>query len=209
MKKPGTALGCALLLMLTAAALAADSRRCPRVCRYEPRFASLPPALDGCRIVLLVGFGPDPRRPARLVLAQQPDLIALAGDFGDSPGQLSALAALLSVLRGTAPIVFIGGGHAPPALRRLLDRYGVTKLENRCLPLRWKGVQLILAGAESPAERLRAEHPEGFVLRLDRGGVACAGGRFVLPVSSRPGGSALPRFFKRPTIAVITLRGGA
>lgn len=188
MKKPKRTLRQALLLVLTAAALTADSRWHLQLTEVELSFASLPPALDGYRIVLLSDlhgafFGPDNRRLARAVLAQAPDLIALAGDFADSHAQLPATAALLRQLQGAAPIAWVSGNHdwaggALPALRRLLDQYGVLRMENRYLPLSWNGARLILAGVEDPngpadmirpaelAEQLRDEYPEDFVLWL-------------------------------------------
>ncbi len=188
MKKPGKTLRCALLLMLLAAALAADSKYRLQVCRYELSFDSLPPALDGYRIVLLSDlhgavFGRDNRRLAAAVRAQRPDLIVLAGDFADGPAELPATEALLRQLRGEAPIAWVSGNHdwaggALPALRRLLDKYGVLRMENRFFPLERNGARLILAGVEDPngpadmirpaelAAALREEYPEDFVLWL-------------------------------------------
>lgn len=188
MKKPGRALRRALLLVLTAAALSADSRWHLQTTAYSLRFDSLPPALDGYRIVLLsdlhgMRFGAENRRLAEAVLAQQPDLIALTGDFADGYEQLPATAELLRRLQGAAPIAWVSGNHdwaggALPALRRLLDQYGVLRMENRYFPLSWNGARLILAGVEDPngpadmirpaalAERLRSEYPDDFVLWL-------------------------------------------
>lgn len=188
MKKPGRALRRALLLVLTAAALSADSRWHLQLTNYSLSFRSLPPELDGYRIVLLsdlhgARFGPDNRRLAEAVLAQQPDLIALTGDFADRYEQLPATAELLRQLQGAAPIAWVSGNHdwaggALPALRRLLDQYGVLRMENRYFPLPWNGARLILAGVEDPngpadmirpdelIERLRLEYPEDFVLLL-------------------------------------------
>ena len=188
MKKPGRALRRALLLVLTAAALSADSRWHLQLTNYSLSFRSLPPELDGYRIVLLsdlhgARFGPDNRRLAEAVLAQQPDLIALTGDFADRYEQLPATAELLRWLQGAAPIAWVSGNHdwaggALPALRRLLDQYGVLRMENRYFPLPWNGARLILAGVEDPngpadmirpdelIERLRREYPEDFVLLL-------------------------------------------
>lgn len=188
MKKPGKGLRCALLLMLTAAALAADSRFHLQTSRYELRFSSLPEGLEGYRIVLLsdlhgARFGRDNRALAAAVLALQPDLIALTGDFAGSREELPAVAALLRQLRGAAPIAWVSGNHdwaggALPELRRLLDRNGVLRMENRFLSLPWNGARLILAGVEDPngpadmirpdelLGRLRGEYPEDFVLLL-------------------------------------------
>lgn len=188
MKKPGRALRRALLLVLTAAALSADSRWHLQLTEYSLRFRTLPPALDGYRIVLLsdlhgARFGPENRRLAEAVLAQQPDLIALTGDFAESPEQLGATDDLLRQLQGAAPIAWVSGNHdwaggALPAMRRLLDRFGVLRMENRFLPLSWNGARLILAGVEDPngpadmirpaelAAALRREYPDDFVLWL-------------------------------------------
>ncbi len=178
----------ALLLVLTAAALTADSRWHLQTSRYELSFPSLPPALDGYRIVQLSDlhgavFGRGNERLAQAVIAQQPDLIALTGDFTDDASQLEATESLLRRLHGVCPIAWVSGNHdwaggALPSLRRLLDRFGVLRMENRFLPLSWKGERLILAGVEDPngpadmirpaalAEALRAEYPDDFVLWL-------------------------------------------
>lgn len=188
MEKPKRALRRALLLVLTAAALSADSRWHLQLSRVSLRFPALPPALEGYRIVLLsdlhgARFGRENRRLAEAVLAQQPDLIALTGDFADGLEQLGATDELLRQLQGAAPIAWVSGSHdraggALPALRRLLDQYGVLRMENRYLPLPWNGARLILAGVEDPggpedmirpeelAAQLRADYPDDFVLWL-------------------------------------------
>ncbi|MBR0355773.1 MAG: metallophosphoesterase [Oscillospiraceae bacterium] len=188
MKKPGRKLRCALLLLCTAAALAADSRWHLQTSRYELSFGALPPALDGFRIVLLsdlhgASFGRDNGRLARAVLAAQPDLIALCGDFVDGYEDLPAAEALLRQLHGAAPVAWVSGNHdwaggALPAWRRSLDRWGVLRMENRFLPLFWNGARLILAGVEDPngpadmirpetlAAQLREAYPDDFVLWL-------------------------------------------
>lgn len=188
MKKHGRGLRRALLLVLTAAALAADSKFHLQVTSYELRFAALPAALDGYRIVLLSdlhgeSFGRANGRLAAKVAALAPDLIALTGDFADGPEELEATASLLEALQGTAPIAFVSGNHdwaggAIEPLRRLLDRYGVLRLENSYLELPYRGARLILAGVEDPngpadmlrpdelAGQLRADYPDDFVLWL-------------------------------------------
>ena len=188
MKKPKRALRRALLLVLTAAALSADSRWYLQLTEYSLRFRSLPPALDGYRIVLLsdlhgARFGPENRRLAEAVLAQQPDLIALTGDFAAGSEQLGATDELLRQLQGAAPMAWVSGNHdwaggSLPALRRLLDQHGVLRMENRYLPMLWNGARLILAGVEDPngpadmirpdelAAQLRTEYPDDFVLWL-------------------------------------------
>lgn len=186
MKKRWYGTGCAFLLAL--ALLVLDSRERLQLTRYDLSFSSLPEELDGYRIVLLsdlhgASFGKDNRRLVKAVLAQRPDLIALTGDFADDLSHLPAAEALLRGLRGQAPVAWVSGNHdwaggALPALRRLLDRFGVLRMENRYLPLEWRGGRLILAGVEDPngpadmirpevlAAALRKEYPDDFVLWL-------------------------------------------
>ena len=188
MKKSRKALRCVLLQVLTAAALSADSKYRLQTTQVELCFERLPPELDGFRVVMLsdlhgASFGRDERRLVRAVLREEPDLIALCGDFVDGHGDLPAAEALLKQLRGAAPIAWVSGNHdwaggALPALRRIMDRCGVLRLENRYLPLEWNGGRLILAGVEDPngpadmirpealASRLREDYPDDFVLWL-------------------------------------------
>lgn len=188
MKKKTLFVCAALALVLTGAGLVLDSRCGLQVTEYNLYFDSLPAQFEGCCIVQLSdlhgsSFGRDNSRLAALVREQEPDLIALTGDFVEDESQLAATRGLLEGISGCAPIYWVNGNHewvkgVLPALRELLDSCGVVRLENGYLPLSRGGAQIVVAGAEDPngyadmikpdalAEKLREEYPEDFVLWL-------------------------------------------
>lgn len=188
MKKKTLFVCAALALVLTGAGLMLDSRCGLQVTEYNLYFDSLPAQFEGCCIVQLSdlhgsSFGRDNSRLAALVREQEPDLIALTGDFVEDESQLAATRGLLEGISGCAPIYWVNGNHewvkgVLPALRELLDSCGVVRLENGYLPLSRGGAQIVVAGAEDPngyadmikpdalAEKLREEYPEDFVLWL-------------------------------------------
>lgn len=188
MKKKTLFVCAALALVLTGAGLVLDSRYGLQVTEYNLYFDSLPAQFEGCCIVQLSdlhgsSFGRDNSRLAALVREQEPDLIALTGDFVEDESQLAATRGLLEGISGCAPIYWVNGNHewvkgVLPALRELLDSCGVVRLENGYLPLSRGGAQIVVAGAEDPngyadmikpdalAEKLREEYPEDFVLWL-------------------------------------------
>ena len=186
MKKRGLFICGALAIVLAGFIL--DSKYSLQVTEYELCFDSLPAEFDGFRVVQLsdlhgARFGEDNSRLSALVRSLEPDLIAMTGDFVEDESQLEATRGLLSGIKGAAPIYWVNGNHewvhgVLPALRELLDTYGVIRLENRYLPLEKDGGRIVIAGAEDPngsadmikpdalAEALRAEYPEDFVLWL-------------------------------------------
>lgn len=188
MKKKTLFACAALALVMTGTALVLDSRYGLQVTEYHLYFDALPAQFEGYCIVQLSDlhgsvFGRENSRLAALVREQQPDLIAMTGDFVEDESQLAATRGLLNGISGCAPIYWVNGNHewvhgVLPALRELLDTYGVIRLENRYLPLEKDGGRIVIAGAEDPngsadmikpdalAEALRAEYPEDFVLWL-------------------------------------------
>lgn len=178
----------ALALVMTGTALVLDSRYGLQVTEYHLYFDALPAQFEGYCIVQLSDlhgsvFGRENSRLAALVREQQPDLIAMTGDFVGDESQLAATRDLLNGISGCAPIYWVNGNHewvrgVLPALGELLDSYGVIRLENRYLPIWRDGAQIIVAGAEDPngradmikpdalAELLRQEYPGEFVLWL-------------------------------------------
>lgn len=188
MKKKTLIVCAALALVMTGAGLVLDSRYGLQVTEYHLYFDSLPAQFEGYCIVQLSdlhgsSFGRENSRLAALVREQQPDLIAMTGDFVEDESQLAATRGLLDGISGCAPIYWVNGNHewvkgVLPALRELLDSYGVVRLENQYLPVLRDGAQIIVAGAEDPngradmirpdalAEQLRQEYPGEFVLWL-------------------------------------------
>ena len=188
MKKKTLFACAALALVLTGTGLVLDSRYGLQVTEYHLYFDSLPAQFEGFCVVQLSDlhgsvFGKDNSRLAALVREQEPDLIAMTGDFAEDESQLPATRSLLSGISDCAPIYWVNGNHewvkgVLPALRELLDSCGVVRLENGYLPLSRGGAQIVVAGAEDPngyadmikpdalAEKLREEYPEDFVLWL-------------------------------------------
>ena len=188
MKKKTLFVCAALALAMTGTGLVLDSRCGLQVTEYHLYFDSLPAQFEGYCIVQLSDlhgstFGRENSRLAALVREQQPDLIAMTGDFVEDESQLDATRGLLNGISGCAPIYWVNGNHewvkgVLPALRELLDSCGVVRLENGYLPLSRGVAQIVVAGAEDPngyadmikpdalAEQLRQEYPGEFVLWL-------------------------------------------
>ena len=155
MKKRGLFICGALAIVLAGFIL--DSKYSLQVTEYELCFDSLPAEFDGFRVVQLsdlhgARFGEDNSRLSALVRSLEPDLIAMTGDFVEDESQLEATRGLLSGIKGAAPIYWVNGNHewvhgVLPALRELLDTYGVIRLENRYLPLEKDGGRIVIAGA--------------------------------------------------------------
>lgn len=182
------ALAASSVAILAAICLICDSKYNIQHSQYELFWEELPPELDGFRIVHLSDlhgalFGEDNERLVDLVRRQQPDLIALTGDFAGSREELPAMEALASGLQGLAPAYYVAGNHewaggCVEDARQILERYGVCCLSNQYEPLNFGGARLIVAGAEDPngradmerpdslAQRLRQDYPEDFVLWL-------------------------------------------
>ncbi len=180
-----------IALLAAAALLAAlllDSRFRLVTTGYELRFASLPPAFDGFRVVQLSDlhgacFGRENARLLRAVRAEEPDLIALTGDLVDSRSDLAQTEALLTRLTEIAPVCYVSGNHEwserlLPRLTPILARCGVRYLRNESVELARGGARIVLAGVEDPNGPLdmprpdeviaqcRETHPDDFLLLL-------------------------------------------
>ena len=102
-KKLKTMALAAAALSLAAVMAVHDSKYNLKVTRYELEFNSLPEEFDGFKIVHISDlhgsvFGEDNSRLASLVKGQQPDIIAMTGDFAGKVAQLGAVEALLDEL---------------------------------------------------------------------------------------------------------------
>ena len=179
----------AAALLLTATVLAVgDSKYHLQLTEHEISLRNLPAELDGLRIVHLSdlhgsSFGRDNSRLIELIRLQEPDIIALTGDFAETEGQLKTVEALLRGLAGVAPAYYVSGNHEwaggiASQTKALMERYGVRCLANEYELFERGGAAMVVAGVEDPngwadmiqpeelAERLRQEHPEDFVLWL-------------------------------------------
>ena len=161
------------------------------VTRLELDFESLPEGFDGFRIVQLSDlhgsrFGEGNARLIEKVRAEEPELIALTGDFldeGKTERELPELEALVRELAAIAPVYFVSGNHdwasgEAYTLFETLEAAGAVCLRNEYLRLERGGDSIVLAGVDDPngpaemaepdefAAALRKEAPEDFVLLL-------------------------------------------
>lgn len=178
----------AAALVLTCAAIFADSRWRLDTCTYILSSPRLPAGFDGYRIVQLsdlhgMEFGEDNRRLIKAVDAALPDLIVLTGDFIEGSTDLEIIRTLCLQLADIAPVYFVSGNHDAgsrklEALAALLEECGVRYLRNEYCSLEYCGDQILLCGVEDPntwavmpkpdevVSQLRAEHPDDFVVLL-------------------------------------------
>lgn len=182
----------AALLFITLAVL--DSRYRLTVTEYELPYANLPESFDGFKIVQLSDlhskqFGKDNEKLLAKVRDENPDIIALTGDFINrsdfqkSEGQAKALRSFFTELSQIAPCYFVSGNHewASGELNEfsvILEETGIKYLKNEYVFLEKDGERIILAGAEDPngpkeqlspdelAQGIRGVYPESFVVLL-------------------------------------------
>ena len=180
-----------LVLAALVAALLLLSKYGLSVTRLSLEFDDLPRGFDGFKIVQLSDlhgseFGRDNARLIKAVADEEPDLIALTGDFldeGKAGQELPALEALVKELVKLAPVYFVSGNHdwasgAAPELFETLGAAGVNCLRNDFVYLERGGDVLVLGGVDDPngpadmetpdefAARLRSEAPGAFTLLL-------------------------------------------
>lgn len=180
----------ALLLALAAllALLLYDSARNLKLSEYEIASEKLPGSFDGFKIVQLsdlhgARFGENDAELIEMIRTQQPDMIALTGDFITDGDDLDAVRLLLAGLCGICDIYFVSGNHDygsgfESELASLLEEYGVRYLRNEYVRLDRDGESIVLAGVEDPnswadmikpdelCSRLRSEYPDSFAVLL-------------------------------------------
>lgn len=131
------------------------------VTRQDLTCRKLPPGLDGLRVCLLSDFHFRPDQDAALlgkvvaeVRRENPDLIALTGDFIDSnPKVLTPLLAQLESLRARHGIFAVMGNHdgwnaSPAPIRRQFEQAGISFLINQNSVLSIRGESLAVAGTD-------------------------------------------------------------
>lgn len=108
-----------LVLIALFAALLLLSKHGLSVTRLTLEFSGLPRGFDGFKIVQLSDlhgseFGQDNARLIEAVAAEEPELIALTGDFldeGEAGRELPGVEALVRELVKLAPVYFVSGNH--------------------------------------------------------------------------------------------------
>jgi predicted MPP superfamily phosphohydrolase len=179
----------------------------------ELRLPRLHPAFDGYKLVqfsdIHLGTGMTPDHLARvveLVNAQQPDTIALTGDFvtqGPMEVLEPLLIAALKNLEAKDARVAILGNHDhwtdPEAVRRVIRECGLTELSNTIYTLERGDAVLHLAGVDDYWERkdrlddvLSLLPKDGAAILLahepDYADISAATGRFDLQISGHSHG---------------------
>jgi predicted MPP superfamily phosphohydrolase len=156
-----------------------------RVDEHEIELPHWPPALDGLRVGVMADLhagvphmGRDAvARAVDRLAAEEPDLIALLGDYVDASRLWGrrmgpeVVAAELGRLRAPLGTFAVLGNHDWLATRdrmwRALAREGVTVLENRAAAVTARGVPLWIAGLADV--RFRRPDPEGTVAQVPPG----------------------------------------
>jgi predicted MPP superfamily phosphohydrolase len=167
--------------------------------RLDVSFDGLPAGLDGLRIVQLsdlhVGPHTSRRHLARVVDAvrrAEPDLLALTGDqVDDYARDVEPFAAALGSLSAPLGVFAIAGNHdiiaGWDAVRRGMERAGITVLVNESVALERGGARFRVAGTGDPAGRGWGRGGgTNAAPDLDRTVAGIAPGEFVLALAHNP-----------------------
>ncbi|MDR1130975.1 MAG: metallophosphoesterase [Oscillospiraceae bacterium] len=180
-----------IVLAVMLAALFIDSRFRLVSTEYTLSYAGLPESFDGFRIVQLSDFhmADFGGRLIAGVKKQDPDIIALTGDFlnkdpfSSASGQTERLRPFLEALREIAPCYFVSGNHdwasgEIGSLQQMLGEIRVRYLHNECVIIERGEARIILAGVEDPngpadmikpdalAEIINDNFPDSFTVML-------------------------------------------
>ena len=121
----------------------------------------IPSGFDGFRIVQVsdlhnAEFGKDHARLLSLIQKAEPDIIAITGDLVDSyHTDVEVSMAFIAQVVTIAPCYYVTGNHEGSLsqykdMKRELEAYGVTVLENRKITLERNGSQINLLGIDDP-----------------------------------------------------------
>ncbi|MFO7153043.1 MAG: metallophosphoesterase [Bacillota bacterium] len=100
-------------------------------------------------------YGKDQSKIKRMIKAENPDIIALAGDIVDKTAPIEGAKLFLEAIKDMAPIYYVTGNHEIKRgevhkIKELFKSYGVNVLENSMQKVNIRGVDLIVAGADDP-----------------------------------------------------------
>lgn len=162
-----------LVLAICLGAVLYSSKYQLEVTEYTLSSAKLPTAFDGYRIVQLsdlhaMEFGKNNTQLINAVQKLSPDLIALTGDFIESPEDIPITAHLVNALTGIAPVYFCSGNHdwasgAAPELRQAIEAAGGVYLGECCETVTQDGQSIVIAGVEDPNSYADLMHPDEFM----------------------------------------------
>ncbi len=158
--------------------------RRPVLERVTLRIPDLPPALDGLRIGQLsdmhLGFPhghPNTQWAVQQMVAEQPEVLVLTGDFVSLRRAIADLPALLRPLHAPLGIYAVPGNHdhweGLEEIRTTLEPLGIVFLMNTNRRLLWNGAEWWLLGVDDPwygqpdlEEALRGGPADGFKVLL-------------------------------------------
>lgn len=149
------------------------------VTRTRVRIDGLPPALEGLRIALLTDFHAHRmtplavvRRACRRAMAEQPDLIALTGDFGGATtAELARTVEVLAELQAPLGVFGVPGNHDhdvgigawhrlvedAPGLVDLTNRFELRRVGDACIGV--AGVDTFVPGDPHPEKAIPVHPP--------------------------------------------------
>lgn len=166
-----------LILALLAALLAFavwDSAEHLQLTEYTVSSDRCPDGFDGFKIIQLsdlhgADFGD---RLVEQVRRQEPDIIALTGDFVTDSGDLEAVRALVPELVKICDVYFVSGNHEfgsrlADEVRGIMEDAGVRYLGNDAVVLECNGDSIVLAGVEDPLAYADMPSPPELVAELD------------------------------------------
>ncbi len=161
------------MLIVFWAVLLIDSNVRLSTTEYTVYSPELPAEFVGYRIVQLSDlhakeFGKNNARLVELIAQQQPDMIALTGDFIDSKDDLPVLATLIEQLSEISPVYFSPGNNdrvsgSSKAVRETVINSGGTYLGNEYLEVTRGNASIIIAGVEDPSTRGKLPAPDQFM----------------------------------------------
>lgn len=165
----------------------------------EVAFDTLPPGLEGMRIVQLsdlhVGPHTSRRHLARIARAARdarPDLIAITGDqVDDYAGDVDHFVAAFGALAAPQGVFAIAGNHDVyagwDAVRHGLEAAGIRVLVNDAVPIERNGSRFWLAGTGDPAGRSwRRGSATGVGPDIERTMLRARPGEFVIALAHNP-----------------------
>lgn len=121
------------------------------------------------RIVLITDlhshiYGKDQSKIAKKIKAQNPDIIALAGDIADDVVPIHGTELFLDAIKDIAPIYYVTGNHEVWTrdvlnIKKLFKSFNVNILENDYEEISINGMKLVVAGVDD-SDIIRYERPK-------------------------------------------------
>lgn len=109
-------------------------------------------------------YGKGQSKIANKIKAQNPDIIALAGDIADDKVPIEGTKLFLKAIKDIAPIYYVTGNHETwtgevDKIKNVFRSFGVNVLENSYENININGIDLVIAGVDDP-EITRFSRPQ-------------------------------------------------